>query len=73
MGQDWDDGGRYEDSPQRVNPAVFGSDLHFFQCHAIHQNLSLERNNTIFLPEEHWWPPGRSEWWQLLGRAINFT
>lgn len=49
MGQNWDDGGRNENSSQRVNSAIFGSDLNFFHCHIICQNLSLERSNDIFI------------------------
>lgn len=63
-------------TPQRVNPAVFGSDPPFLPepCH-IHQNLVPERNNIVFLPEEHWWPPGRSDGGSFLkepSTSLNF-
>lgn len=41
VGQNWDDGGRNQNSSQRVNLAIFGSDLKFFHCHVICQNLPI--------------------------------
>lgn len=46
MRKDRDDGVRNKDAGQRVNSAVFGSDLGFFHCHIIYQNLSLEEAET---------------------------
>lgn len=65
VGQNWDDGGRNQNASQRVNSAVFGSDVEFFHCHIICQNLPLERSSDIFhsVLQGHQWSPCRSEWW----------